>query len=884
MPSPLSAAGAISAPSDAAPLHTNRIFTGLWTNRNPLRDAATSYLQEKYYSASRQDSMIDGLNMEITPKLTLRRRPGLSVYNSATFPAINRFYEFRTFPNNAASFTRTRKLRRSAYAANNPTIVVADADNVVYNATGPNTQTVMMTKSAGAGSTYFQSVGNTLYMTNGVDNKQWIYPAGVASNWGIVSPTVAPTVTQTVRPSVYPAWVANTVFGGWWRGEVIISDPNTNTLQKCTVAGTTGATQPTFSAIPNATTQDGTAVWMCMGSGGSSSQAWQFNHAYAYGDAVVGQVSTGPTTTTPQLFGLYNEGTTGISGLSLPAWQNGIGAITHDSADNSMQWMNMGNVHVWTDIGPGVYVEPGIPIGVTANAWTILDNNGYLQQVSQSGKTGPGPSAPTWATGAGALTTDNGIVWTNEGPFSTAGTAATQYGYAYKNSKTGEITNMSPASPSITLAEGNQVVIQGPVSSDPGADTIVIYRLEQGGGIFFYLAEIPRPTSGNTWTYTDTSPDSALNFEIQASVSGDLTPPPVGATAIAYHLQRLFVAVDNFIYFSTGPDAIVYTANGNSGFNPTNVLTATSRVIRMWPCPIGMLVFTVSDIFIVKGSGTSSTDSAGNTTFDPIWLDIFLENIGILSYDAFTVNGSTPSFITAESYCVSLDPSAGYQEVGFPIADVLEMQINPSDCYLTYHKEGGSDAAIYIGDDTDMWYRLAVTQAPESGFNWSPQAKLSGGCSAIRSTEISPGIRRLLVGPATSGPILMRDRKNPTDNGTLYPCFSDFGNIVLAPPGQVADIDFISIDAPKVGSRACLAVLLGEIDGEFEPILRTRQDPPLLPPSETLWSDRYSLSQSGSPTWCRHFQMRISYPAEAAFNEIYTYTIFAALWSENRSS
>jgi hypothetical protein len=856
------------------------MFTGLWTNRNPLRDAATTFLMEKYYSASRTDSLIDGLNMEITPKLTLRRRPGTSVYNSAIFPPINRFYEFRTFNNAGIALTATRAGRRSIRAGlTASTIVVADSASVVYNATGPSTQTVMMTKSAGAGSTYFQSVGNTLYMGNGVDLVQWIQPLsgapGAGVQWGIVAPTVAPTVSQATRPTTYPAWAANTVLGAL--AQLIIADPSTSTLQRAGASGTTGTTQPNFSITPGATTPDAGVTW-----GNIGPQEWRTNYGYnadpnAY--AVIGHVSTGPTTTTPILFMLTGATGAGLSGTVLPNWTAGLGSVTRDG---DLSWTNVGTPHGWpgatTAIIAGRLLFPGAPA-----SYAIVDPNGYIQIVGQGGKTGA-TLPTTWSTAQGALTTDNGVIWINGGPLTTAASAATQYGFAYKNSSTGEISNMSPASAVITLEEGNQITVQGAVSTTPGADTIIIYRLAQGGGIFLYLDEF-KPTAGShTWVYTDILPDTALNPLIQASVNGDLTPPPAGGIALAYHLQRIFMAVGNYIYFSTGPDAVAYTANGNSGFNPANVMSAGSQVVRMWPCAIGLLVFTVSDVYIVKGTGITTTDTTTGITSPPLWLDIFLEGLGLLSYDAFTVNGSTANFITAESYCVSFDPGAGYQEVGFPIADLIEAEFDPADCYLTYHKEGGSDAAIYLGDDTSMWYRLALTAAPESGFNWSPKAILTGGCSAIRSTEIQPGIRRLLIGPATSGPILMRDRSKSTDNGTAYGCYATLGSITLAPPGQVADIDFITLDEPKIGSRATLGVLLGEISGEFETILRTRQDPPLLPPSETLWSDRYSLSQSGSPTWCRHFQMMISYPAEDAFNEVYTYTIFAALWSENRSS
>src|SRR5208337_4418823 len=99
MPSALEAAGATREPSEYAALSMDRSITGLWTQRSPLRDADVPYLYGKFYSASRFDSLIDGINREITAKLTTRRRPGSSVYNANTFPAIESFYAYKRIVN-----------------------------------------------------------------------------------------------------------------------------------------------------------------------------------------------------------------------------------------------------------------------------------------------------------------------------------------------------------------------------------------------------------------------------------------------------------------------------------------------------------------------------------------------------------------------------------------------------------------------------------------------------------------------------------------------------------------------------------------------------------------------------------------------------------------
>ena len=80
MPNSLGLAGAtLSKPAKFASIFTSRFFSGLWTNRSPLRDATTSRIVEKFYGQA-GDALIDGLNVEITNKLTLARRPGTTIF------------------------------------------------------------------------------------------------------------------------------------------------------------------------------------------------------------------------------------------------------------------------------------------------------------------------------------------------------------------------------------------------------------------------------------------------------------------------------------------------------------------------------------------------------------------------------------------------------------------------------------------------------------------------------------------------------------------------------------------------------------------------------------------------------------------------------------
>src|ERR1039458_7079342 len=86
--------------SHRSALFNNQFFSGLYTNRNPLRDPATPFISSKFYSATRYEAIWDGLNTEVAPRLTLVRAPGHSVFNSSIFPALTDFYSYHVTGSN----------------------------------------------------------------------------------------------------------------------------------------------------------------------------------------------------------------------------------------------------------------------------------------------------------------------------------------------------------------------------------------------------------------------------------------------------------------------------------------------------------------------------------------------------------------------------------------------------------------------------------------------------------------------------------------------------------------------------------------------------------------------------------------------------------------
>jgi hypothetical protein len=286
-------------------------------------------------------------------------------------------------------------------------------------------------------------------------------------------------------------------------------------------------------------------------------------------------------------------------------------------------------------------------------------------------------------------------------------------------------------------------------------------------------------------------------------------------------------------------------------------------------------VFTVSDIYILSGNGEAGS---------PITPEPYLQRLGLLSYNALTVNGSIVYFMTTDNQVVELNVHTGVSQIGQPIADLLG-RFSPSKSYLTWHTSGFQDQALFTADGSTGWYKMLSAIPPEQGTPWCPKASIVGGVGAVQSCETSPGSIQLLMGPppATTGPILFRDYTNYQDNGANYPAFFTFGSVVLAHPGQIASIEFFTVDSHKFEGAAplTLGILLGEISGNFETLSEFVNDPPQLPASKTLWNQRFYLMQTEEPIECRHFQLKVVWPSQNFPDEVESCSPFGGYLQES---
>lgn len=590
--------------------------------------------------------------------------------------------------------------------------------------------------------------------------------------WQELGSATRATVTQ------YTAWTpnANTPFS-------VIKDSNSN-LQVCIVGGVSSATATgsvPWATVYGQTTVDGTVTWTCVG----NSLSWAVNTIWY----LPAKGFSPPQSTSP-----------------------------YGGAD-------------------------------------IVDTNNNVQFVTESGKSGS--STPSWATSVGASTTDGGVTWILSSVYTQNFiTWQTGFGYCYAFKARTAIdqysavsvgglglippganppTNLgiptgsadgsvSTASPTVQMAVGANagavVNISGLGSTDPQVDTVEIYRTKDGGLTFFFLTDIPNPSPiggvAQPWTYQDYQPDIpsatqiGLNTLVLAPQSHFNDPPPLGLVNITQFFGRIWGSVGSTVYCSEGPlvgGPSQPPGNGFTAWNPGQFWQFPSPVTKLVPTTSSLLVFTTSDIFVISGGPQI-------TAFFPYPK---LPGLGLTSFNALATRGTLVDLITSDNRFMTLDPSFGLSETGFPIGDLITSNISPSTAYVAYHTQGSNDSALFVADGSTGWYRCNPTQSPDaaiSGPVWSPKANIVGGCKAIASVEVSPGRRALLIGSASANqPILVRDSSFTTftDNGTAYSANFVMGPIVLVQPGQLAEVNFVTCEYQRRGTSPKLAVLLNEI-------------------------------------------------------------------------
>lgn len=608
--------------------------------------------------------------------------------------------------------------------------------------------------------------------------------------------------------------------------------------------------------------------------------------------------------------------TSGTNPPSFPAF-TATGA-SYNSTAQKIVWggrvsTDAGGQYTWSNLGAisGYIWNASTPY--TLPSTTIVDSNSNQEGPYETGISGI--AAPTWSSAISSITkeTATGLWWINEGlipiqpdvvgKITATSTQGWIYAIALVNTLDNTVSNIGPLSVGtgpvtsghVTFAPGAGLNVN---TIDPQADYVAIFRTTDG-----FSTGLLIPSNGNTiytvpltqylqYGYVDATPDTSLDDLATAPANGENTPPLPGAINLTYHLNRIWYSVGNTVYYTTGPLAPV--GNGINGTAPLNFDTQTSLVTRLMPTAIGLLVFTVSDISIIPNQGGTILPSLP-----------YVPGVGLSSYNALDTSGPLVGFFSTDHQFINFNPSAGASIISVPIGDQLRQQTgsaptdwNPKTAYVAWYVNG-EDMGWFLADGEHGWFRLVNNPAPDFGQSWSPFATISGGVTAIKAVETSPGVHDLLLGTnnvsGSDRAIWYRNLDASSDggsgsnfltNGAQYVAYGVFGSYVLAQPGQVAQVAFVTTDSVNVGTPLILGILIDEAlpyyTGSFEMLKNWTNDPPGLKASKSILGQRFYLSElPDSAAACRHMQIMIQWPAESAINELQSFTIFGSYVQES---
>jgi hypothetical protein len=732
-------------------------------------------------------------------------------------------------------------------------------------------------------------------------------------------------------------WIASTEYTAWIPGATLFStikDSNGN-FQVAIQGGLSGTTAPlngwtastTFAtnAIVVVKFSTGNVSFKVTGGGGgksgSSNPSWN--------------KTTGATTSD----GALTWTSQGLLASTVAVWGQSYGAQT---GDGTVIWSCVGTAADSTWTVDTQWYLPAIgfaaPTSSQAYAGPEVIANGDVQITIASGLSGS--SQPHWGA-IGTTTQDNFAVWYTDSAQSANSLAWSfghVYAYSYKSrelddfysvksyvytgpgqstfqipippglnsalpaptgSETGGISTSSPVFTIIGANTGavNGISVTG--SLDPQVDTIVIWRDADGGGPdnMFELTEIPNPKPVNgapgIAVFQDYLPDVAflsatgvlypgLDNEVQAPIDDSNDPPPSTFIPQVYNFQRIWGANGQNVPWSGGPDVV--TGNPNEAYNPSDFFPYLASVTRVIRNSQGLVVLITDSVEFIGGG--PQTNSFYQVTL--------AQGIGLNNFNAADIYAGDIFFVSSDSQMKSINPALALSNLGFPIGDQIAL-MNSSTVEVAV-QQAGVDNAIYIADGSTGWWRCNPRQIP-GGVNgpepvWSPFATVASGdlhtgAGMVQSVEISPGIKKLLVGgTGCNQNILERNLNVYTDNGTMYDAYFVMGSIMLCHPGQMCVLKFIEGDFSGVKYQPTISYLLNEISGAFTAMPIVPQfDPPSLYGTalspQSYSPNRYYFSGTGSLARCRHLQIRVDFGQTSNGDELYNLTIFGRLLVEN---
>lgn len=398
-------------------------------------------------------------------------------------------------------------------------------------------------------------------------------------------------------------------------------------------------------------------------------------------------------------------------------------------------------------------------------------------------------------------------------------------------------------------------------SSDSGTVTlnaIEIYRIADGGSIWYFDSALVNPGGGSTWTYDDFVPDAQLNNFVPAPINHQNDPPPGqagslitgGGTILAWWMGRNWMAVGSSLYFDGGPDVL----NGvpQECWPPANTFEFPGQITNLWSTTEGLIVITADQWHVILGGPQT-------LSFYP---DKIMDRFGISQPNAMDIDGNEASMLTTQGQFFSCTV-ANKEAVGQKVADLIATNFSPSSSYVTIHRNGLDDGII-LSNNNQYQLRYGINVQ-----NFSPLYTPAMTSGAIRSVETSPGIYTMFLAPTTAaGKIYYRNINAWSDAGTAYEAFATIGSITLSEPlNPLVPLCHIAGYFTNVSQPLpTISVLFNEISATngaaFVVLPEAVPEPPIgAAESLTLQQARWPvrMNQNGTSMMVHHVQVKVDF-------------------------
>jgi hypothetical protein len=671
-----------------APIYTGRFFNGINTNRSPLRAASSSHIAEKFYSDSSGDALIAGSNLEVTNRLTLARRPGNPIYDTVHTHALSNGYNnpdaFSDFRVNKSASDVFGTTLESIYTMIDETTTPTYQGNLYSLTGGVNPFAPALTrggdagyftglkfqKAIGSGEAFTQPVGNTLYFSDGVDNKKWL----------------TSLFTRTAAGDSTNLQGADGLAGTYPFGTYLI-DPATGNPQQfigITIGkvDTVTVAQNTLTLVVTLTNDvNDYAVGTAFQLWGMQTNAFLNGATIILEDAYTHASSTtfvaafnhpdmGPTAESGPGY-IIQAGTTpviAITGASVPTWDTTVPVAGNDFAggltlDGNTVWVNRGtpstggaSVENWGIKAPTT--APTFSVAGQENSWApntyyspasiFLDPNGNLWQITTAGKTGA--TEPTWNA---TPTPQQKIVISSVGIVSNLATFVTDV--------------QSPA-----LVAGDTVVVQDLAVAD-FLDGKTLTVLSSGLSTTGFQATFAH--TGTYATATDygvavktagTNPPSIENDGAAVWTSIQLAATLTWSAHTHYNQGDFIVATVGGVkqFFFLGPPTVPFLISGSIGSRGWNKNPSfAGQFDKSFPAPAqdfaisptslnwGNAVLQNTQFFPVNGAGElqgSSIDSGHYENWEAgVTFNVFIPAAGVYTFTIVHDDGAFFSFDTS---------------------------------------------------------------------------------------------------------------------------------------------------------------------------------------------------------------------------------------------